>query len=105
MQIYGSKFWISITLEFQDFLDMSKILKNWHLKPHETANQWHIQKSKAGYVDYPRLHLWTDSWSNQSMPSTLLAFTNVSKNGTFIFNAPLDPLNCVAPSPQNGTTI
>ena len=71
MQIYGSKFTISIALEFRDFSDMSKILKNWQLKPQEMANQWHIQKSKPGYVEYPKPHLWTDSWSNQSMLSTL----------------------------------
>ena len=57
MQIYGSKFPISIALEFWDFLEMSKILKNWHLKPQETANPWHIQKSKPGYVEYPSPHL------------------------------------------------
>ena len=39
MQIYGSKFPIYIALEFRDFFEMSKILKNWHLKPQEMANQ------------------------------------------------------------------
>ena len=51
--------------------DISKILKNWHFLAQQMANQWLIQKSKPGCVEYPRAHLWTDSWSNQSMPSTL----------------------------------
>ena len=75
---------------------MWEILKNWHLKAHEMANWWRIQKSKPEYVENPSPHLWTDSWSNQSMPSTLSGVTNVSKNGTFIFYALPDPPKCVA---------
>ena len=48
-----------------------KISKSWHLTAHETANQWHIKKSKPRCLGHPRLHLWTDAWWNRSMPSTL----------------------------------
>ena len=71
MQIYRSKFPISIALEFQDFFEMSKILKKLALKAQQMANQWHIQKSNPGYLEYPSPYLWTDSWPNQSMLSTL----------------------------------
>ena len=36
---------------------MSEILKNCHLKAHETANRWYIQKFKPEYVEYPSSHL------------------------------------------------
>ena len=39
--------------------------KNWHLMAQQMANQWDIQKSKLGYLEHPRIHLWTDSWWNQ----------------------------------------
>ena len=61
------------------------------------ANRWLIQKSKPRCVEYPRAHLWTDSWSNQSMPSTLYAVANVCKNGHFVFYALLDPLSVSHP--------
>ena len=48
-----------------------KIWKSWHLTAYETANRWHIQKSKPRCLGHPRLHLWTDAWWNRSMPSTL----------------------------------
>ena len=38
MQIYGSKFPISIALEFRDFFDMSKFLRSQHLKPQEIGD-------------------------------------------------------------------
>ena len=77
--------------------DISKILKNWHFSAQQMANQWLIQKSKPGCVEYPGVHLWTDSWSNQSMPSTLQAVANVCKNGHFAFYVPLDPLSVLHP--------
>ena len=83
---------------------MSEILKNRHLKAHEMANQWPIQKSKPGYLEYPSPHLWTDSWPNQSMLSTLWAATDVSKIGTFVLNGPPDPPSVLHPL-KNGTTI
>ena len=55
----------------QKKFDISEILKNRHFSAQQMANQWLIQKSKPGYVEYPGAHLWTDSSSNQSMPSTL----------------------------------
>ena len=39
MQIYGSKFPISIALEFRDFFEMSKILKKLALK---NPSKWPI---------------------------------------------------------------
>ena len=56
---------------FSNFSICPKISKSRHLMAHKTANQWHIQKSKPRCVEDPRLHLWTDAWCNQSMPSTL----------------------------------
>ena len=61
MPIYGSKFQIPITLQSGELFDMSKTVKNWHLMAHQMANQSHIQKSKPGYLEHPRPHLWTDS--------------------------------------------
>ena len=44
----------------------------WRLKnQHLIANGSHIYKSKTGYVEHPRLHLWTDSWLNKSMANAL----------------------------------
>ena len=54
-----------------NFLLRPKISKSRHIIPHKTANRWHIQKSKPRCLGHPRLHLWTDAWWNQSMPSTL----------------------------------
>ena len=54
-----------------NFLIRPKISKSRHLTAHETANRWHIQKSKSRCVEDPRVHLWTDAWWNRSMPSTL----------------------------------
>ena len=51
--------------------DISEILKNRHFLAQQMANQWLIQKSKPGCVEYPGTHLWTDSWSNQWMLSIL----------------------------------
>ena len=51
--------------------DISKILKNRHFSAQQMANRWLIQISKPRCVECPRAHLWTDSWSNQWMPSTL----------------------------------
>ena len=56
---------------FGTFSICPKISKSWHLTAYETANRWHIQKSKPRCVEDPRVHLWTDAWWNRSMPSTL----------------------------------
>ena len=48
-----------------------KISKSSHLTAYEMANQWNIQKCKPRCVEDPGVHLWTDAWSNRSMPSTL----------------------------------
>ena len=39
-------------------------LKNQHFSAHQMANQW------PWYVEQPPLHLWTESWSSQSMCHT-----------------------------------
>ena len=57
--------------KIQQLFDISEILKNRHFSAQQMANWWLIQKSKPGCVEYPGAHLWTDSWSNQWMPSTL----------------------------------
>ena len=44
---------------------------NQQLKAHQTAQQWYVQKSKKGETEYPRLHLWTDSWYNTSIISAV----------------------------------
>ena len=54
-----------------NFLIRPKISKSWHLMAYEMANWSHIQKCKPRCVEDPRVHLWTDAWWNQSMPSTL----------------------------------
>ena len=54
---------------------------------------WHLKRC----VEYPRAHLWTNSWSNQWMPSTLQAVTNVCKKRHFVFYALLDPLSVSHP--------
>ena len=56
---------------FGNFSICPKISKSQHLMAHKMANQWLIQKSKPRCLGHPRLHLWTDAWWNQSMPSTL----------------------------------
>ena len=75
MPIYRSK--------FQNLKGEKKILKNWHLMAHQTANWWHIKKSETGHLEHPRIHLLTDSWWNKSMPGTLKAIVTVLKNATF----------------------
>ena len=42
------------------------------------AWQLYIQKSTWGHVEHPRLHIWTDFWSNKRMPDTIQPFTIVS---------------------------
>ena len=81
--------------------DSSKIFKNQHFLAQQMANQWLIQKFKPRYVEYPRTHLLTDSWSNQWM---LLSCHKCVKKWTLCFYALLDPTKCVT-SPNNGTTI
>ena len=56
---------------FANFSICPKISKSWHLTAYEMANWSHIQKCKPRCVEDPMVHLWTDAWWNQSMPSTL----------------------------------
>ena len=46
-------------------------LKNRHLTAQQMAPRWDTQKSKIGKAEHPRIHLWTDSWSNTSVISVL----------------------------------
>ena len=92
-----ANFWVKIlniqhSRISQIFWYVQKSQKNWHLMAYETANWWHIQKSKQRCVEDPRLHLWTDAWWNRSMPSTLWAAANVSKN--HLKTEPLDSKPC-----------
>ena len=84
MPIYGSK--------FQNLGGPKKSATFWHIKncyltTQQMANQSHIQKSTPRYAEHPRLHLWTDSWSNQSIPS--------AEKCNF-FRRPWHPFKCVA---------
>ena len=77
-----------------------KISKSWHLMAHETANRWHIKKSKPRCLGHPRLML--DEISQCRVPSKLPQMCQ--KSGTFGFEAPPEPPS-VSDPPKNGTTI
>ena len=38
--------------------------KNWYLMVQQMENQLYIQKSKISHVEYPGVHQWINSWSN-----------------------------------------
>ena len=71
MPIYGSKFQNLRGPEKFELFDIWIILKNWHLMTPQIANWWHIQKSWTGHLEYPSIHLSTDSWWNKSMQGAL----------------------------------
>ena len=77
LQIFGLKLKIPIAKEiWWIFWNLA----NWHLMAQQTAHRWHIQKSKIGWGEHPRIHLWTDSSCNTSIISMLEPFRKVSKN-------------------------
>ena len=65
LHIYAN-LWLKITKfggvkKIWQLFNISKILKYQHFLAQQMANQWLIQISKPGCVEYPGAHLWTDS--------------------------------------------
>ena len=94
MQIYGSKFPISIALEFRDFFKMSKILKKSALKAPGNGQLVMYSKIQSRVSRIPLVHtcgLILDQISQCRVPSKLPQMCQ--KNGTFV----LKNFNCSMP--------
>ena len=75
------------------FVELFWHLGNQHLMAKQTAQRWDTQKSKIGYPEHPRLHLWTDSWCNTSIISALNPSWKCQKSGSQLLMAHSTPLS------------